>query len=191
MQYLIVNKETLKIEKIYEWTAEIVVNEDLSETIVNPKCWILRLSEPLCVHLPLPEGLVVDCVKAIATEEEVIVDEIPTMVTTYSIVEDADKVAAKALSLKNAAIAVFMAQCEVDLDAKMFEKIGTKDRDVANAVVSTLKDMLVAPAAYINALLTSENAVTIYANAQIILARDYAVYRIQRVAERDAAIAAL
>jgi hypothetical protein len=167
MKFIIVEKENLKIHVSYE-------AEEKQDT---PFYWGYPCAEPESVHLPLPENLDPACIKA------VLIDEVITLV------EDPDKVAAKAQAAKDAQIAVLKASFDADVDAQMFIVYGTRDRVVANTTHTSWADMLANQSDYVPAIFPSVEVLQAYIGPKVAASRAFNIWRIGRLAQRDAAIA--
>jgi hypothetical protein len=167
MQYFIINRDTLRTEKTYE-----LADGETSG-------WIPRLSEPNCIHLPLPENIDSTCIKA------VLIDEVITLV------EDADKVAAKAQAAKDAQIAVLRAQCDADIEASQFVVYGTKNQSAALATQQSWSDIEANPAMYVPLMFPTLEDATFWITPRMAAARMFAAWRFQRIVTRDTEIAAL
>jgi hypothetical protein len=168
MKYAIVNKSDLQILGFYEAEAPTT----------NIPWWgnyILAAHE----HVHLEVGnLVSDCLRAILIEDVI------------TLIEDPVLVAAKATAAKAQQVAEINAAMNADIDAQMFITYETKDRVTANAIQQSWADISAAPSEY-TSVFPSANAAAAYANAKLAAARAFNIWRIGRVAQRDAAIAAL
>lgn len=122
--------------------------------------------------IPLPEGLNPDCVKA------VLVDDVIT------IVEDADKVAAKALATKNAQVEALHAALNTEVYAEMARIYSTTNSDSAVAFHETWKLMADTPADYVTVSgLADAAAVQAYAEAKLAEVKAYSIWRLQKINE--------
>jgi hypothetical protein len=167
--FIIINTDNLKILDSYEAEAE-----DLSK-----RFWYGLNNIIPTVHLSLPENLDPACIKA------VLIDDVITLV------EDPDKIAAKAQAAKDAQIAVLKVSFDADVDAEMFVVYGTRDRVVANTTHTSWADMLANQSDYVPAIFPSVEVLQGYVAPKVAASRAFNIWRIGRLAQRDAAIAAL
>lgn len=157
--FKIINPNTLAIEHSYE----------ADEVVTYGGPWNSYL------HIVVPEGLDVDCVKA------ELVDDVVTLVA------DTDAVAAKVLAAK-------VRQCE-NLEATLWSEIlaemnvvfSTTDMNSATAYYLTWQEMLAHPADYVGSLFADEAAVTAYATPKLAAAKAFSVWRLGKIATCNAA----
>jgi hypothetical protein len=168
MQYFIVNKSTLKIEKTYNWEAQVVTKDGV-DSVVNYLEWIPSLSEPICAHLPLPENLNPDCIKA------VLIDDVITLI------EDTDKVAAKSQAAKDVLIAAAKSRMDEDIEAAQIQAFNTSLQTSAIRTAVTALDMSLNPSAYLCTLLPTVEAVSAFASQHLAPARTCAIYCLERI----------
>jgi hypothetical protein len=169
MLFIVVEKENLKLQSVYE--AETKQDTDFY--------WGFPCAEPYSVHLPLPEILYPDCIKA------VLIDEVITLV------EDADKVAAKAQAAKDAQISMLRAQCDADIETQQLAVYGTKNQSAALATQQSWSDIEANPERYVPMMFPTLEDVAFWITPRMAAARQFAAWRFQRIVTRDAAIAAL
>ena len=131
------------------------------------------------VHLEIPEGIELAYLKA------VLIDDVITLV------EDPDIVAAKAQAAKDVLVAAAKASFDADVDAQMFATYGTWDRVVANTTHNSWQDMSIAPEVYVPAIFPSVEGLQAYLAPKIAAERVFNIWRIGRLAQRDAEIAAI
>lgn len=168
MIFAIVNKESLKVEKIYE----------ASEKLETGTKWSWTALEPFCQHIEVPESLDKDCVKAVRNEDDEIILEADTAL-----------VAAKAAAEKAGLVQMAYDDMDKDVYAQMKTVFGTNKSDSATAFYETWKLMAEDPGAFANADLVdqegnpldTEEKITTYANARIAAVKAYSVYRMQRI----------
>lgn len=165
MQYFIINRDTLRTEKTYE-----LADGDTRE-------WIPRLSEPNCIHLSLHETLDPDCIKAVLIDSQV------------TLVEDSDKVAAKAQAAKDVLVAAARARCDVDIETQQLAVYGTKNQSAALATQQSWSDIEANPALYVNLMFPSVEDAQFWITSKMASARQFAAWRFQRIISRDAEIA--
>lgn len=127
----------------------------------------------------VPEGLDQDCLKAVLVEDVI------------TLVEDPVLVAAKAKSAKDAQIAALKASFDADVDAQMFVVYETSDRITASAINQSWNDISANPSAYVPAIFASVEVAQGYVAGKLATATAFNIWRIGRLAQRDAAIAAL
>jgi hypothetical protein len=120
-----------------------------------------------------------DCLKAI------LIDDVITLV------EDPILVAAKAKSAKDAQISELRASFDNDVDAQMLIVYGTPDRVTAGVINQSWNDMNTNVNSYVPGIFPSVNAAQAYVNEKLAAATAFNIWRIGRLAQRDAAIAAL
>jgi len=170
MLFIIIKKEDLSIRDKYE-------SEEKDDTSANRN---YTEAEPFCTHLPLPQGLDPDCVKA------VLVDDVITLV------EDADKTAAKALATKNAQVEALHAALNTEVYAEMARIYSTTNSDSAVAFHETWKLMADTPADYVTVSgLADAAAVQAYAEAKLAEVKAYSIWRLQKINEFVAAKAVI
>jgi hypothetical protein len=166
MNYKVVNPETLALELSYQ------AEESLQSRYGGPWGYY--------PHLPVPEGLDADCVKA------VLVDDVITLV------EDTDKVTAKAQAAKLAQVAALKDALDAEIYAQMATVFQTSKSDSASAYLETWKLMLEAPEDYVAvAGVADAAAVTAYAQGKLDEAKIYSIWRLQKINEYLAAKAAI
>jgi len=167
MQYFIINIDTLRIEKTYE-----LAEGDTRE-------WIPRLSAPNCVHLSLTENLDPACIKAVLIEDVI------------TLVEDPDKVAAKAQAAKDVLIAAARARCDADIEVQQLAVYGTKNQSAALATQQSWSDIEANPAMYVPLMFPTLEDAQFWITPKMAAARMFAAWRFQKIIARDAEIAAL
>jgi len=128
------------------------------------------------VQIETPEGLDLRFLKVVDTEG------------VLSIVEDT---AAKAEATKAVQIAALKDSFNADVDSQMYVVYGTKDRVVASTVNQSWNDMALNIAAYVPAIFPTTEAAQAYVTGKLAEATAFNIWRIQRLAQRDADIAAL
>jgi hypothetical protein len=136
MIYVIVNKESLQIKQTYE-------SEFPKET---SQYWDYSLAEPLCAHIPAPEGLDPDCLIAQHNGESI------------ELIEDMAKVAAKAVVAKQNLVTAAYERMNADVLAEMKRIFNTSNPDSANRQHNTWKVMVVSPALYLNIGLKADSS---------------------------------
>lgn len=166
-----------------------------------------------CIHVPVPEGIDPECVRAISWQETVVVEDIPARahydevsgewvedapavtheeeVTRYGLELDPALAAAKAEHAKQVLVSEAHGRMDQDVYAEMERVYGTKKSDSATAFYLSWQDMLAAPEAYVSAVFPSTGAVTTYATTKLQLAREYSVWRLGRIAQFEAERAAI
>lgn len=134
---------------------------------------------------------------AVTHEEVSVVVDVPEQIIpavthteerpVYVLVEDADKVAAKAVATK-------VAQCEAlertlwsEILAEMSNVYGTNDMNSATAYYLTWKRAKEAPAAFAGTLFADEAAVLAWCEPLLAAADAFAVWRLGKIATCDAA----
>jgi hypothetical protein len=167
--FVIINIDNLKILDTYE--AE---TEDLTKIF-----WYGLNSIIPIVHLSLPENLDSACIKA------ALIDDVITLA------EDADKIAAKAQAVKDVLIAAARARCDADIEAQQVAVYGTKLQTAAMRDYLTFEKMLTKPATYVGAMFSDEAAVIAFATPKVAASEAFSLWCIERIAQRNAEIAAL
>jgi hypothetical protein len=169
MKYAIVSKSDLQILGFYE-----------AEAPTTDIPWWGNYILVADAHVHLEVGnLVSDCLRAI------LIDDIITLV------EDPILVAAKAKSAKDAQISELRASFDNDVDAQMLIVYGTPDRVTAGVINQSWNDMNTNVNSYVPGIFPSVNAAQAYVNEKLAAATAFNIWRIGRLAQRDAAIAAL
>lgn len=130
-------------------------------------------------HLPLPEGLDSDCVKAVLVDDAI------------TLVEDPVLLAAKVLSAKQVQIADLKAAFDADVDAEMYKVYGTLDRVSASSINQSWNDINSNPSAYTPSVFPTIEVLQAYVSQKLAAATAFNIWRIGRLAQRDADIAAL
>jgi hypothetical protein len=131
------------------------------------------------IRMTIPEGIDPECVKAI------LVDEVITLV------EDTDKVAAKALAAKQARIEVVRAALDTFVSDGQFAVYGTRSEPSAIRTHLTYESMVNAPAKWVGNLFADEAAVLAYATPKLAASEAFALSVLEHIAQRDMAIAAI
>lgn len=129
--------------------------------------------------LEVGSELDINCIKA------VLVDDVITLI------EDSEKVAAKNLAAKQLQISAINAAMNADINTQMFTTYETTDRVTANAIQQSWADIALAPEVYVPAVFPSVEVAVAYITPKLAAARAFNIWRIGRVAQRDADIAAL
>lgn len=161
--FKIVNPTTLTIEHSYEADAAVQYGGPWGQY----------------PHLEVVSPLDSDCVKA-----ELIEDVI-------TLVEDADKVTAKALATKVATCDALEATLWSEILAEMETVYGTKDMNSATAYYLSWKRMAEAPAVFVGDLFADEAAVTAYVTPKLAAADTFALWRLNKIVACNAAKAAV
>jgi hypothetical protein len=121
------------------------------------------------VHLPIAQNLDPACVKA------VLIDEVITLV------EDAEKVAAKAQSVKQAAIAARKAALDADIETQQIALYGTALQTSALATHASLSDIEAHPEMYVPLMFPSVEAAQAYIAPKMLASRQFAAWRFSRI----------
>jgi hypothetical protein len=99
MKFVIINKQSLEIMGHYEADAK----DDSSAN----RSWLL--AEPVCAHLEMPEGLDLDCLKAVQVEESFDPETQLIIPAHLAVQEDAAKIAAKLAASREAKLGALRA----------------------------------------------------------------------------------
>lgn len=161
----IINKSDLTILRVYD--------KD------TPPELVFYYKEPYASHVDVPEGIDVSCIKV------TLVDDVITLT------EDSILVAAKAQSAKDAQVAELKAACNADIEAKQIEVYGTANQSAALATQQSWSDIESYTQEYVPLMFPTLDAANEYIVPKMLAARQFAAWRFNRIAQRDAAIAAL
>lgn len=156
MIYLIVSRASLEVRHKYESEFPKDTNE----------YWDYSAVEPFSTHLPLPEGLDADCVKAQLNGE------------TIELVEDAALVAAKVLANKASRIAALNTQTWATIMAEAKNVYGSDDPILALAAHSTYQDMVTNAASYVGDMFADQAAVLAYAEPLLAASSTFGKWRL-------------
>jgi len=167
--FVMVNKEELVVRGYY-------IAEEKDD--VNPGRSVSD-TEPICVHLELPEGLSADCVKAVLIEDVI------------TLVGDSEKVAAKAEAAKAQQVAALKAISDKDITDAMFALFGTMNENSATRQYLTWEKMVTKPSSYVGNLFADETAVLAYATPKVAACEAYSLFCIERSAQFNADKAAI
>lgn len=198
MIFKIINSDTLQIEHSYEaeeklkyggpWGTfpHISVPEGL-----DPDCVKAESHQETVTVVDVPESLDEqgNTVPAVTHDEQI---------TVYTLVEDAGKVAEKELKTKEALVTASYNKMNEDIYEDMYNVYGTKNSDSAVAWQETFKNMKSSPALFSVLGLKAEKAVgsfsvgdaldddakiVSYAGAMLGSVTQYAIRRLQRIAQ--------
>lgn len=170
MLFAIVKNEDLSIQHTYESS----INRDSDKFFSYLSC------SPVCSHVEIPEYLDRELIKAKLNDDGEI-----------EIVPDEEKITFKNNELIKAKIFEITQVMNDDIDEEMFNTYGTRDRITASAIHQSWGDMLICPEAYVPTVFPSVNILQVYVTKQLTKSRNFNLWRLSRVARRDAEIAAL
>lgn len=169
MIFKIVYVETLQILHEYQAIANLGTSD----------LFPIEFLEPLSIHLEVPEALDKDCVKAALVDSKIV------------LVEDEALIYAKQVEANKQLALEIRARCDADIEAQQVLVYGTKNQSAALATQQSWSDIESYTQEYVPMMFPTLDAATAYIAPRMQAARQFAVWRFQRISSRDDELAAL